>query len=309
MPTCPTPDPELLMAYLRSADADLAAAGADGAIIRLSELPPGAASFGWFPLDGAHPLDVLLGFVAPPHWRALGMSTAGHARPLDQLGGPSRGPTAAGGAFASPSPAASATAAPDGDGDGVAVTVTVLVDRSGAAAGLMRRGDVVTPLPGRPDGLVADACRRALGLPTSPPPASTLVLWTLAWLDRVVDAAGRADAATRLTSWPAVARLHLAATVPDATSPGALGPAALAGAAAALARAWPWGRLRRDPSGADVPGPPPSPQLAQWMDDGMWARWLLSRLPAADDLLSAVHALLPPTLAEQVERVAAEAWR
>jgi hypothetical protein len=302
MHTSPPLDPDVLMAYLRSADADLAAAGVDGAIVRLSVLPA-AESFGWFPLEGAHPLDVLLEFVAPPHWRALGVSTSGRARHLE-LGPPHRD---AGGVGAGAEAEAVSGAA--ADADPLDVTVTVLVDRSGAAAGLMRHGDVVTPLPGRPDGLVADACRRALGLPTAPPPGSTLILWTLAWLDRVVDAAGRADAGGRLSSWPSVARLHAAASSPDARSPGGLAPAALAEAAASLAEVWTWSRLRDEPRVADVPGPPASRRLAQWMDDGMWARWLLSRLPAADDLLSAVHALLPATLAEQVERVAVEAWR
>jgi hypothetical protein len=45
------------------------------------------------------------------------------------------------------------------------------------------------------------------------------------------------------------------------------------------------------------------------MDDGMWARWLLSRLPGRDDLLAAVHALLPAGLAEGVDQVAGAARR
>jgi hypothetical protein len=44
------------------------------------------------------------------------------------------------------------------------------------------------------------------------------------------------------------------------------------------------------------------------MDDGMWARWLLSRLPGRADLLAAVRALLPVRLAEGVEVVAQAAW-
>lgn len=58
---------------------------------------------------------------------------------------------------------------------------------------------------------------------------------------------------------------------------------------------------------ADVPGPPPPVQLARWMDDGMWARWLLARLPSTDDLLAAIHALLPPVLADAVDLVAGAA--
>ena len=285
----PSPDHDPLMTFVRAADADLSAAAVDGAILRISDLAPITECFTWFPLDGTHPLEVLLGFVAPPHWRALGVSCAGRAHSLDAAGRPRRD-------------AAGAPVAPDD------VTVTVLVDRAGAAAGVMRRDDHATPLPGRPEGAVADACRRALALPTSPPPPSTLGLWTLAWLDRVVDLASRADAGSRLESWSAVAGLHAAAGPPGAQPPAALDPVALAAAADALAQAWTWSRLRDDPAVADVPGPPPSPDLAAWMDDGMWARWLLSRLPAADDLLTAVRALLPPVLADGVDLVAGEAW-
>lgn len=275
-------DPGTLRGFVRAADADLSAHSIDGAILRVSDLAPEAEAFTWFPLDGAHPLELLLGFVAPPHWRAVGVSCAGHAHRLDP-GGMVR------------------PAAAEHD----AVTVTVLIDRSGAAAGVLRRAGAVTELPGRPEGVVADACRRALALPTGPPPASTLELWTAAWLDRVVALASRSDGRSRLRTWSAVATLHAAVGAPGHRPEAAVDPVALAAAARALAEAWPWARLRRDPSVADVPGPPPARQLAAWMDDGMWARWLLARLPAVDDLLAAVRALLPPVLADGVELVVA----
>lgn len=264
-----------LLGFVRAADADLSANSIDGAILRVSDLAPVAECFTWFPLDGAHPLELLAGFVAPPHWQAVGVSCAGRAHQLDTE--------------------------PD------AVTITILIDRSGAAAGVLRRADEVTELPGRPEGVVADACRRALALPTGPPPASTLDLWTAAWLDRVVELAGRSDGRARLRTWSAVAGLHAAVGAPGNRPEAALDPVALAAAASALAEAWPWARLRQDPSVADVPGPPPARQLAAWMDDGMWARWLLARLPAVDDLLAAVRALLPSVLADGVELVVAAA--
>jgi hypothetical protein len=172
---------------------------------------------------------------------------------------------------------------------------------------VLRRSGEVTELPGRPEGVVADACRRALALPTGPPPASTLELWTAAWLDRVVELASRSDARSRLRTWSAVAGLHAAVGARGSRPDAALDPMALAAAARALAEAWPWARLRQDPSVADVPGPPTAHELATWMDDGMWARWLLARLPAVDDLLAAVRALLPSVLADGVELVVAAA--
>jgi hypothetical protein len=82
---------------------------------------------------------------------------------------------------------------------------------------------------------------------------------------------------------------------------------ALALDAAALAEAWPWGRLRAEPALADLPGSPPSPALAQWMDDGMWARWLIRELPPAADLLEATRALLSPVVADAIDLVVAAA--
>lgn len=281
----PPSDHGPLMALALAADADLSAAAVDGAVLRLSDLAPAARAFTWLPLDGAHPLEMLMGFRAPLHWRLLGVSCTGLARQLRREGGP-KGPL------------------PEGD----AVTVTLLVDRDGDAACVVRNGDHVTPMPGRPEGTVADACRRALALPTAPAPRSTLGLWTLAWLDRLVEVASRADATSRLATWAQVAELHAAIGPLTGAFTGVSGPAELAASAGALAEAWTWARLRADPAVVELPGQPPSPQVATWMDDGMWARWLLAQLPNRDDLLAAIHALLPARLAEGVDLVARAAW-
>ena len=281
----PPSDHGPLMALALAADVDLSEAAVAGALLRISDLAPADRAFTWMSLDGAHPLEVLMGFRAPLHWRLLGVSCTGQARHVRRT---RRSPGTL----------------PEGD----AVTVTLLVDRDGDAACVVRKGDEVTPMPGRPEGTVADACRRALGLPTAPPPGTTLGLWTLNWLDRVVEVATRADAGSRLTTWPQVAELHAAVGPLTGAVTGVSGPAALAASAQALAEAWTWARLRDEPAVVELPGRPPSPQLAAWMDDGMWARWLLSRLPGRDDLLAAVHALLPARLAEGVHVVARTAW-
>ena len=275
-----THDP-VLMALVMAVDDELSTLAVDGALLRVSDLMPAHESFMWTPLDGAHPLELLLGFRAPLHWRALGVSCPGRSHALDDDGGRAR--------LA---------------GEGDPVTVTLLVDRRGASASVVRSGPTVTPMPGRTDGAVADACRRALDLPTAPPPPSTIGLWTLAWLDRVVDTASRADASRRLRTWPQVAELHPAVGPLAGSTSGMAGPAPLAQAARALAQAWPWARLREHAGAGETPGHPPSPQLSAWMDEGMWARWLLSRLPAADDLMAAVQALLPPRLGDDVAMVA-----
>ena len=268
-----------LAARVDEADAALAPTTSDAAILRVANLgADGPDDLAWFPLDGGHPLDVLLGFVAPEHWVALGVSTPGEAHPVGDDGRVVRS--------TDPSP----------------IRVTVLFDRSGRAAGRLRQGGDVSAMPGSPEGVVADACRRCLGLATGPPPATTALLWTLCWLDRLVDAAGRAAASPRLASWAEVARLHPAASSPPPGPEADVGhePGALAAATVLLAEAWPWSRLRADPSLIDVPGPLPEPHVIRWMDDGMWARWLLSTFPTIDDLVAAVCGLLPDCVASAV---------
>ena len=79
--------------------------------------------------------------------------------------------------------------------------------------------------------------------------------------------------------------------------------AALVAGARALAAAWSWSRLRDEPDAFDLPGGLRTSSLAGWMDDGMWARWLLGSLPATDDLLDAATALLPAVLADPLTTV------
>jgi hypothetical protein len=249
--------------------------------------PPGELA--WCPLDERHPLDLLMGFVAPPHWWALGVSCHGLAHRVDE-GHVVRAAT---------SPR---------------VRITVLIDRAGGGAGLMRRGEQLIPLPGPPDGVVADACRRALRLPTAPPPVTTVGLWTRCWLDRLVDTATATSAGglrspgcpSAVDTWRAAARLHPASSIAAArrpTSELAPDPDALVDATRVLADCWPWSRLRADPAMLEVPGPLPDARVIAWMDAGMWARWLLAAFPGLDDLLDAVGSLLPPHLVRAVRQV------
>jgi hypothetical protein len=268
-----------LSACVAEADAALPPTTSDAAILRVATLgADGPHDLAWFPLDGGHPLDVLLGFVAPDHWVALGVSTPGDAHPVADDGRVVYS--------TEPSP----------------IRVTVLLDRSGQVASLLRQGGEVAAMPGSPEGVVADACRRCLGLATRPPPSTTALLWNLSWLDRLVDAAGRAGAAPQHQGWAEVARLHPAASSPPTDVEADVGPqpGAVAAATVALAEAWPWSRLRADPSVVDVPGALPEPHVIGWMDDGMWARWLLSTFPAVDDLIAAVCGLLPDRVAGAV---------
>ena len=232
-PVPPSPD-RALAAHVETADATLAGRGArapTSALLRVSALdahPPGELAC--YPVDPIHPLDLLLGFVAPVHWWALGVSSSGLQHPIGRDGRVVR------------------------SADSPRVRVTVLIDRSGRGAGLLRRGDELTALPGPPDGTVADACRRALRLGTAPPPPTTVGLWTLCWLDRMVaalaESGGAGGGGPGPRTWRDLTRLHPASSVATLRWSGlGLGPDAdtLADAARALADAWPWARLQRGP--------------------------------------------------------------
>ena len=284
------PSPDLALAALvETVDATFAGLGAKApasALLRVSAPdahPPGELT--WFPIDPVHPLDLLLGFVAPAHWSALGVSSCGLQHQLGDDGRAVRG------------------------ADPPRVRITVLLDRSGRGAGLLRRGAGLTALPGPPEGTVADACRRALGLATAPPPHTTVGLWTRCWLDRVVDAlagSGGAGGGAGPPTWRDITRLHPASSAASTLRSGVgrrPDPDALADATRALADAWPWARLRADPAVVDVPGPLPDARVAAWMDDGMWARWLLAAFPALDDLVDAACSLLAPDLARAARQV------
>jgi len=287
-PVPPLPEPALA-ALVETADATIVGLGTRApasAVLRVSAPhahPPGELI--WFPIDPVHPLDLLLGFTAPAHWSALGVSSSGLEH---QLGDDGRVVRSA---------------------DPPRVRITVLIDRSGRGASLLRRGAGLTTLPGPLEGTVADACRRALGLDTAPPPPTTIGLWTRCWLDRVVDAlasSGGAGGGAGPPTWRDVTRLHPASSAAATLGPGVghrPDPGALADATRALADAWPWARLRADPGVVDVPGPLPNARVAAWMDDGMWARWLLAAFPALDDLVDAACSLLAPEAARAARQV------
>jgi hypothetical protein len=245
------------------------------------------------PLPG-HPLDELLGFLAPPDWLAVGLHCLGRAHQLDDT-------------FDLHSQGYSLVPASGDDGPApIDVRFTIAVDRFGNGAGLMRHGATTTQLSGLPDGLLGDVCRRALRLPTTSPPGSTAELWLRVWIDRIVesicfDNRGRGQPRT----FAELTALHPAALgttrVPAAEALLATShPPDVAEATELVAEEWPWSRLRRDPAVVETEGPPLRRDLALWMDDGMFARWLLADVPPLGLLLDTVAQLLPPPLFDDV---------
>jgi hypothetical protein len=246
---------------------DEAAEGASGhLLVHVVGEPVDDVELGVRPVpEGSHPFGVLAGFEAPEEWWAFGVRVRGRARFLD-----------------------------DEDRAPEPVATTFLVDRAGGEASLLRAAGEVRPLPGRAEGTIPDLCRRVLGRPTTPPPASTTALWIAVWLDRLMEAWGEPAARRELgSSWSAVARHHPAATAPDlATAPVLDDPSAIVALARTHADAWPWSRLRHHPEVIALPDGPVPGDVAAWMDDGFFARWCLGAYPSPAALAADLRGLL-----------------
>lgn len=244
----------------------------DGALLRLSDPDDGSGELelGWRPLRGEHPVTELLGFEAPPDWAALGTRVGGNAWQTDD-------------------PAA----------ERQRVMSTFVVCRDGSAASRLRWTDGSVDEPGGPfEGLVPDACRRALGLATPPPPEGTERLWTALWVDAVMSAWTDPNRRRSLRSWAGIDALH---PVRGFTPHGDL-----VTAARLHATAWPWARLCTAPTFLGLPGRAPTPELLRWFDAGSLARWMTAQLPPIDEIVESVSPLLEGDLGERLETTVAQ---
>lgn len=224
---------------------------------------------------GEHPLDHLLGFVAPESWSALGLVCYGWASPPSEEGRPSEHP------------------------DRLRVRVVTLLDRSGdeRATATIEDGTVVDE-PGA--GTVSDALRRCLGLATPAPPVGSGELFAAMWLTSVASAGRR-------LSWTEAVMLHPAMQV---LRGGGHRPQIeeLLSSGRSLARAMPWGELRlRAAAGVRDGGVGVPADLAAWMDDGMFARWVLGGLPPFTPLLRRCSTVLAPEVLRRLRRTL-RAW-
>lgn len=228
--------------------------------------------------EGQHPLDLLLGFDAPASWSALGVVCFGWAAPAVGLDADRH----------------TSDVRPSRHPERCRVRVVTLVDRAGRewATATMEDGTVVDE-PGA--GTVTDALRRCLKLPTAPPPVGTAELFAALWL-------GDLAATGRSQSWAEVALRHPAMQLlgRDGHRPQ---PEELIGAGRALHRALTWERLRsRAATGRLDAGVELDPAVAAWMDDGMFARWVLGGLPPLPVLLSGCAGVLSPPVVRRVRR-------
>ena len=150
-------------------------------------------------------------------------------------------------------------------------------------------------------GRLVDACRRCLGLPTAPPPSDSTALWALLWLDELLARAARgeppADPDAAVRAHPAVAMV--ADGAPDLLDEAV---SRLTRLGQMLGEARPWPELRRRAAAGEWPVEGLDAAGAAWMDDGMFARWVVAGFPLLDDYLLELDRLVPASVVASVRR-------
>lgn len=304
MATTPSLTPDSLAALAELAEAGFRDRRPGACLLRARDLGD-EVELGWRPVEGgAHPLDDLAGFVAPDDWTAIGVAATGFARHLARR--EPRVPVRTVHLVARDGTWASRWTVDD-DHAGTAAALDELeldahdhaaLFRAGLAAGSAEGGPHA---PGRPIGRIDDACRRALGIPTGEPPASTAELWAVQWLDAVVEAALAQPA--RPVTWARAARRHPATHALAAELDRAPDPHDLVGLARRLAALRSWPALRQSAERGTWEAPEGIGCIAGWLDDAAFARWCLGAHPDLPDLLVAIAGVLPAPVARQVEAV------
>lgn len=266
--------------------------GRPPALVRIMAWPAHSVTEGFDlgvrPLDdGSSVVEALSGFTAPADWLALGVVTEGNARHLDDRE-PGITPRR--------------------------VRCVHLVDRSGASASALRlQGEDVSILDDHePQGRIDDACRCALGLPTAPPVGSSVELWARLWLDRILArrAAAGGDGDPTECAWPELAILHPAVALVVHDDDQWQGQACdnIVRLGELLAEVHSWPVLRAACAAGDWPVDDVRPDVAAWLDDGAFSRWVLGGFAPVEHLADAVCAEVAPSVARRV-RGALQAWR
>jgi hypothetical protein len=287
--------PELSAALPRLAAAldeaaELEGWGCPPALVRVTAWPSKSLSdgldLGVRPLDGEHTVvEALAGFDAPREWLALGVVTEGNARHLAEPSERRR------------------------------VRCVHLVDRSGASGSTLRLQGEAPKLLGRendhdPSGRIDDVCRRALGLSTAPPEHPSTELWAVLWLERVLEYRGCAPKSTPL-AWRDVAELHPAVALlvdDDEVRWCDQATRELTRLGEVLADVQSWPALRTACAAGEWPVDDVPPDVAAWLDDGAFSRWVLGSSPPLDQLAAAVRDVVPPSVMRRI-RAALQAWQ
>jgi hypothetical protein len=233
---------------------------------------PGEADGDDFSVGFCSEPDALLGWVATPDCNAVGVVATGRLHVLP--GAP-----------------------PQTEGLGCdRIRIACLVARTGNAASKVVLPDGRTVDQAPTEGRMLDCLRRCFGLPTPPPVGGPGRLQTVAWLAAIFE---RAQGARRPLSWSDVARLHPVARVIGGDLDGSGSPS-VAGIVRAAGSAWSWESLRHQAAESDDLRDLVDPELAAWMDEGMFARWVLEGLPSPEEMLAALRPRLSPSAARRL---------
>lgn len=207
-----------------------------------------------------------LGWLAPPVYDGIGLVATGRLRQLDR-------------SLELPASLAS--------GLGGRVRMACVVFRSGRVGWHMVLADGSwfdeTPQEGR----MLDLLRRCLALPTPPPAVSLAPLYDSVWLATVLDGARPG----RLLSWSELLARH---PLLEGRTSGLAAPL-LEQLVDALTNAQRWDDLRMAVAAGSRCEGLPSPDLAAWMDDGMFSRWVLDSIRPTADLLAELRPWLRPS--------------
>ncbi len=131
---------------------------------------------------------------------------------------------------------------------------------------------------------------RSLGEPTPPADQPLIELLDRIWLDRVLSVTLAADLGFP-PRWPHLGSLHPA--LPSLTNPDRL-PRVRSGFTAS------WESLRRQVATAHIRWIGLPPRVAEWLDEGAFARWCMADTPDPDDVLDDLTDLLDPRLFERI---------
>jgi hypothetical protein len=217
-----------------------------------------------------------LGWVAPAHCRAVGVVATGRM-------------------FVESGPAETPVPLPPGVTPGV--RMACVVSRQGDVGWRMvLPGGVVTdhaPTEGR----LLDCLRRCFALPTPQPPSGPGRLQSVLWLAEILD---EAQDSQKILSWREIVRMHPVLGPILGAEGVELAPSEVPEVVRLAAANWSWEKLRQDAVRNGWASSVVPVDVAAWMDEGMFARWILAELPDTDDLLGRVRAVVAPSTARRL---------
>ncbi len=207
----------------------------------------------------------LLGLIVGPSWSGAAIVATGRFRVLDESHEPPAlvVPGLAGG-----------------------LTLACVLSRRDVTGWRLRLpdGSCFDPVPEA--GFMMDVLRRSLQMDTDPPPASSGPLLLAAWVAAIADSAPPAG---RQWSWDEAVHMH-----PALADGPRLDPSSAEQAIRHASGRREWEAMRQLVAAGIAGRQLPPPDLARWMDAGMFARWVLGSLPPAEEMVVAARPHLEP---------------